>query len=494
MLATPKYLTEKIMKRLFIPCICLAFFACTKDFLEVPREAQQPAEEFFVNQEDAVEAVNKMYAHQTGFDLVGFPHLAIFQLTSDDSDKGSNPGDAAFLNDYVNFTFSSTAFSIDGYWTGQFQGINYANQALANIPAIAMDAELKDRLLAEAQFFRAFHYFNLVRVFGGVPIYDGLPEGSIEERDYNIPRNTVDEVYELIRSDFTQAAANLPISYGATEIGRATKGAATGFLAKVALYRNDFAQALSLTEEVAGMGYDLFPDYYQFFRPANEYNVESLFEIQSTADGNCESASQYGQVQGVRGQFGFGFNFPTEDLVNAYEEGDIRRDATILFVGETTPEGDLITAGDNPDNPIRYNQKVYVPEASFRRNNCVDNADINIKVLRYAEILLINAEANNELGNTAAALASLNRVRARAGLEAVTITDQGQLRAAIWRERRVELALEGDRFFDLVRQGRAAEVLQASGTQFTAGVNEILPIPANQISLSQGVLEQNPGY
>lgn len=357
-----------------------------------------------------------------------------------------------------------------------------------------MDDGLKRRLLAEAKFFRAYHYFNLVRVFGGVPLYEGLPKGSTEEREYDIPRNSVEEVYQLIVSDFTEAAQDLPVSYGAEQLGRATKGAATGLLAKVALYQKDFGQALALTEEVAGFGYDLFPDYYELFRPANEYNVESVFEIQSTADGNCEAASQYGETQGVRGQFGFGFNSPTENLANAYEEGDVRRDATILFVGETTPEGDLITAGNDASNPTRYDQKVYMPEATFRRNNCAQNADINIKVLRFAEILLINAEANNELGNSAAALISLNRVRERADLAAITVTDQVQLRDIIWRERRVELALEGDRFFDLVRQGRAGEVLRANGAQFTDGVNEVFPIPANQISLSNGMLEQNPGY
>ena len=484
----------RIMKKLIVSFLCLGFFACNNDFLEVPREGQLPAEEFFVNQQDAVEAVNQIYAHQIVFDLAGFPYMAIFQLTSDDSDKGSNPGDAAFLNDYVNFTFDASAFSINDYWTGQFRGVNYANQVLTNVPPITMNEDLKARLLAEAKFFRAYHYFNLVRVFGGVPIYEGLPEGAIEERQYNIPRNTVDEVYNLIISDFTEAAEDLPISYPISETGRATKGAATGFLAKVALYRQDFALALAATDEMAGFGYDLFPDYYQLFRPENEYNVESVFEIQSTADGNCQAASQYGQVQGVRGQYGFGFNSPTEDLVNAYEEGDVREDASILFVGETTPEGDLITAGNDPSNPIRYSQKAYVREADHQRNNCNQNADINIKILRYAEILLINAEANNELGNTAAGLDNLNQVRRRAGLDDVAFTDQEELRQAIWRERRVELALEGDRFFDLVRQGRAAEVLSASGTQFTAGVNEIFPIPANQISLSQGVLEQNPGY
>uniref|UniRef100_UPI0035934423 RagB/SusD family nutrient uptake outer membrane protein n=1 Tax=Pricia sp. TaxID=2268138 RepID=UPI0035934423 len=402
----------------------------------------------------------------------------------------SSSGDAAFLNDFNDFVFDATAEMINLYWTGQFRGINLANQVLTNVPGIAMDENLKTRLLAEAKFFRGYHYFNLVRVYGGVPIYDGIPEDDV----YNIPRNTAEEVYQFVISNLTEAAEALPVTYDPINVGRATKGAAKGLLAKVYLYGETWDQVVSLTQEVMGMGYELFPDYYELFRYQNEYNVESIFEIQSTADGNCEADSQYGQHQGVRQQFGWGFNSPSEDLVNAYEDGDLRRDASILFVGETTPEGDLITAGNNPDNPIRYNQKVYIPESDYLRNNCNNNADANIQILRFAEILLMNAEANNELGNTAAALESLNRVRNRAGLDDITETDQSALRTIIWNERRVELALEGDRFLDLVRQGRAAEVLQARGTQFEAGVNELFPIPANQISLSDGVLEQNPGY
>ncbi|MGB6152829.1 MAG: RagB/SusD family nutrient uptake outer membrane protein [Pricia sp.] len=478
------------MKKVILSFCCLVILACQDDFLDVPLEDNTPAEEFFVNQQQAVEATNAMYAYQINWEPSGFPYTAILQIPSDDSDKGSSAGDAAFLNDFNNFTFDPTQEMINLYWTGQYRGINLANQVLANVPDISMDESLKSRLLAEARFFRGYHYFNLVRVYGGVPIYEGIPEDGI----YNIPRNTKEEVYNLVISDLTEAAAGLPASYGGTDIGRATEGAAKGLLAKVYMYQENWDQVLTLTEEVKGLGYDLLPDYYQVFRVQNEYSAESVFEIQSTADANCQADSQYGQHQGVRQQYGWGFNSPTEDLANAYEEGDVRRDASILFVGETTPEGDLITAGNNPDNPTRYNQKVYIPESDFLRNGCNNNADANIKILRFSEILLMNAEANNELGNTAAALENLNRVRNRAGLEDLATTDQNALRTAIWNERRVELALEGDRFLDLVRQGRAAEVLIAHGTQFTAGTNELFPIPANQIQLSNGVLEQNPGY
>ncbi|MGB7843272.1 MAG: RagB/SusD family nutrient uptake outer membrane protein [Salinimicrobium sp.] len=478
------------MKKILITFSFIALFSCTKDFLEIPLEDSTPAEEFFVSQEDATQAVNAIYNHQLDWLTSAFAPLAITQITSDDSDKGSNPGDAAFLNDFSNFTFNSSAFILNDYWTGQFRGINLANQVLTNVPGIEMDESLKARLLAEAKFFRAYHYFNLVRTFGGVPIYDGLPADGI----YNIPRNTKEEVYAFVKQDLTEAAQVLPASYGIDQLGRVTAGAAKGLLAKVHMYQSEWGEVLTLTQEISGMGYSLYDDYYQLFRWQNEYNSEIIFAIQSTADGNCESSSQYGQVQGVRAQFGWGFNSPSEDLVAAYEDNDVRKDATILFVGETTPEGDLITAGNDPSNPTRYNQKIYVSSENYRRNNCAENADSNIIILRYAEVLLMNAEANLEQGNYDAALESLNEVRNRAELDDLTFESEDQLRRAIWHERRVELAQEGDRFFDLVRQGRAAEVFQALGTQFTAGVNEIFPIPANQISLSNNVLVQNPGY
>lgn len=478
------------MRKLLITLSFFVLLSCSDDFLEIPLEDRTPAEEFFVSEQDAIQAVNAMYAHQLEWLTSGFPYLAITQITSDDSNKGSNPGDAAFLNDFNNFTFNASAFVINDYWTGQFRGINLANQVLTNVPEISMDEDLKERLLAEAKFFRAYHYFNLVRTFGGVPIYEGLPEDGL----YNIPRNSVEEVYALIKQDLKEAAQTLPPNYGPDQLGRVTEGAAKGLLAKVHMYREEWPEVLQLTQEVMGMGYELYDDYYELFRWQNEFNSEIIFAIQSTADGNCESTSQYGQVQGVRAQFGWGFNSPSEDLAAAYEVNDVRRDATILFVGETTPEGDLITAGNDPSNPTRYNQKIYVSSENFRRNNCIENADSNIVIMRYAEILLMNAEANLELGNYDAALESLNEVRNRAELEDLDFESEEQLRLAIWHERRVELAQEGDRFYDLVRQGRAAEVFQALGTQFTPGVNEIFPIPANQISLSNNVLTQNPGY
>lgn len=473
------------MKRIFITAIAAAMLiACNDDYLQFSPEGQLPTEQFWQDADDALAATNAMYSNLRSWPVASFGSF-IITIASDDAEKGSSPGDASFFNDINNFTYTSSAFIINDYWTGQWNGVNFANQVITNVPAIDMDATLKNRLIAEARFMRALHYFNLVRTFGGVPIYNGLPADG----NYNIPRNSKEQVYQFIIDDLTFASTNLPPTYGAADVGRATMGAAKAYLAKVYMYQQNWAQVYQLTNEVMGMGYDLLSDFNSVFRIPNENSIESIFEVQATyVAGNCGiSNSQYSETQGVRGQFGWGFNVPTQNLADFFEAGDERRDATIIFRGETTPEGDVINpVGDNP----MYNQKSYVPQALL--GNCAMGSEQNIRLMRFSEVLLMNAEAANELGNATEARASLNRVRSRANLGDVTTADQATLRQAIWKERRAELAMEADRFWDLVRTGRAAEVLGPLG--FTPGKNEVFPIPSNAITLSNGVLEQNPNY
>jgi hypothetical protein len=322
-----------------------------------------------------------------------------------------------------------------------------------------------------------------------VPLLSRPPETPEE---LNPVRASKEDVYAFIENDLTQAAQVLPATYPSTDVGRATKGAALSLLAKVSLYQRKWAEVVALTDQVQGLGYSLTPDYYQIFRISGENNAESIFEIQAqTLAGNCgASNSQWAEVQGVREQFGWGFSIPTEDLENAFEPGDKRKEATILYRGEVTPEGDII----NPTAPNpRYNQKAYVPSTVTR--DCGYAKDQNVRILRLADVLLMQAEAANELGQTVKALAALNQVRIRAGLTPVISASQEDLRARIWHERRVELALEnGDRFFDLVRTGQAPAVFQRLGKNFVAGKNEVFPIPQNQLTLSSGKLTQNTNY
>ncbi|HEY4150675.1 MAG TPA: RagB/SusD family nutrient uptake outer membrane protein [Chitinophagaceae bacterium] len=470
---------------------------CNGKFLVVEPQGKQATAQFWVTQDDATKAVSAAYSNLRGYTNTAFAPIAIESMGSDDAEKGSTPGDATFMNDFDNFTATSSEGQISDFWSGQYQNINYCNQVLDNIPAISMDAGLKARYLAEMKFIRAYSYFRLVRAFGPVPLRLHIPKGAT---DYNLPRSSKDSVYGAIEQDLTDAAAVLPQNYGSADIGRATKGAALALHAKVAMYQKKWTDVLNYTNQVMGLGYALFPNFEQQFRIANENNSEEIFEIQCTyLPSNIDASnSQYSQVQADKDanpSVGWGFNVPTQDLVNEFETGDPRKDATILFAGETTPEGDLVPLA-SPGSPSMYNQKSYVPFALAAVDN--QGADQDVRVLRYADVLLMNAEAANELSNPTQALASLElvRARARAGnnaiLPKVTTTDQTALRNAIWHERRVELAMEFDRFFDVIRQGRGATVFGPKG--FKAGKNEVWPLPQNEIDLGAGVLTQNPGY
>lgn len=468
---------------------------CKKSFLDVDPQGVPQAQEFWKTEADATKAVNAMYANLRSWENVGFAAIAIESMGSDEAEKGSSASDAPFHNNFDNFSATSTEGQLKDFWKGQYQNVNLANQVLDNIPAIEMDPALKTKYLAEAKFVRAYAYFRLVRAFGDVPLRLNIPKDAGE---YNIPRAPKAEVWAQIERDLTDAEAVLPASVAAADIGRFTKGSALALHAKVAMYQAKWAEVLALTNQVMGMGYRLFPSFEGTFRIPNENNQESVIEIQAQLIQSIAGASnsQYSQIQGVAGTpwGGWGFNVPTQVLADAFEPGDPRRDATIIFRGETTPQGDAIPT--SVPNPM-YNQKAYVP-SSYYVTGFNQGADQNIRVIRYAEVLLMNAEAANELGDANRALTSLNQVRQRARgnnpavLPDVTVTDQNQLRLAIWHERRVELAMENDRYFDVIRQGRALEVFGPKG--WKPNKNEVWPVPSDEIDLSAGVLTQNPGY
>lgn len=470
--------------------------SCKKDFLNVDPQAKQPAVSFWKTQDDATAAVNSIYANLRSWPNIAFPAIAVESIPGDDAEKGSSANDASYLNNFDNFTVTSTEGQLQGFWEGQYQNINLCNQVLDNIPNIDMDQNLKSRYLAEAKFIRAYSYFRLVRAFGDVPLRLKVPK---ETSEFNIPRTPKAQVWAAIEKDLNEATAVLPQTYGNADLGRITKGASIALQAKVAMYQKKWDQVLSLTNTVMTMGYSLFPNYEALFRINNENSSESIFEIQCDYYPSIKDASnsQYAQVQGVRTQPGYwGFNVPTQALVDAFETGDPRKEATILFVGSTTPQGDIITA--SAGDPNKYNHKAYVPFSTAWDNDNARGSQQNVRVLRFADVLLMNAEAANELGNAAQAIASLERVRARARgtnvviLPKITATDAATLRTAIYHERQVELAMEYDRYFDVIRQGRGTAVFGPKG--WKAGKNEVWPIPQTEIDLSVGVLTQNAGY
>ncbi|SKC87651.1 RagB/SusD family nutrient uptake outer membrane protein [Ohtaekwangia koreensis] len=471
----------------------LAPFGCS-DYLDVDPEGVKPTEEFFQTQEDAVSAVNAIYARMRTWQMVAFAYVIMQEITSDNSIKGSSQGDASFINDFDKFTFTSNQGTITDYWNGRYEGINLSNQVLSNVPDIEMNETLKTRLLGEAKFTRALFYFDLVRAFGDVPMPTSI-DNVLEASTVRTPK---DEVYAQIIQDLTDAIAVLPDSYDAANVGRATNGAARGLLAKVYLYRGEWDKVLEQTSAIINSNrYGLEENFYDVFRIPFENGKESLFEIQASAvAGNADlSNSQHSQVQGVRGTngFGWGFNIPSDDLAAAFDAAgdEVRKKVTILYKGDVTEDGDVIEGVGNGElegvNIPRYNGKSYVPR-NRQVSGVNEGAEQNIRVLRYAEILLIDAEAKVQKGDIGGAATSLNLVRERVDLdpiEAPTLQD-------IWNERRLELAMEGDRFFDLVRTGQAATVLGPQG--FVSGKNDVFPVPQVMIDITNNAIPQNNGY
>jgi hypothetical protein len=428
---------------------------------------------------------------------------------SDDADKGSTPADGgANAIDMDNFPVQPSNGFCNTLWVGYYALINKCNITISQVvnnAAIVAPDQIKSQTIAEAKFIRAYAYFNLVRFFGRVPIVD---TGATTA---NIPQSTAAQTYAFIENDLVYAAANLPLNWDAKFVGRVTRGAANGMLAKVYLTQQKWSQAMASADAVIMSGqYNLSTNYDKIFREEGENSPESVFEIQATASAAITSANgvQYAQIQGVRGSgawdLGWGWNTPSTFLEAAYEPNDPRKARTILYTspGSTTIYGEALPTGlPNP----RYNNKVYTNPALRASIGNRFGYWMNVRILRFADVVLMYAEAANEVGgaaNITAARNALNSVRARARIGApvgtlpdVTTTDQNTLRDAIRQERRVELAMEHDRFFDLVRWGIAQTVLNAAGKpNFSNSRDVVLPIPQTQIDLSQGVLTKNPGY
>jgi hypothetical protein len=493
---------KKYFTRALIALMTLTGVAACEDFLDREPLGRYTAENYPSG--GLTQFVYGMYSQLRAYGIHAFPFVGIVSITSDDADKGSTPADAPDQLALDNFTVAPTNGLVKSFYTDHYTGINKANvvlnQADSLLAAGAVTQEDFNSSTAEAKFVRGYLYFNLVRTFGGVPKVDAL---VTDQGDFNIPRASAEEIYELIISDLQYAEANLPVSWDAAFIGRPKKTSAQGMLAKVYAYQQNWTAALQSAQNVINSGqHDLSTPYSKIFTEEGENSSESLFEIQNIRNESYNFGSDYARVQGVRGSgdwdLGWGFNSPSQELVDAYEPNDPRKDATILFAGETTPYGEVPPL--SLPNP-RYNQKVYTNPSYRTAANDRQGDWVNIRILRYADVVLLAAEAANELGQTDDALAYLEMVRERARggnaaiLPEITERDQAALRDIIRHERRIELAMEHDRFFDLVRWGIAEQVLHDAGkTNFTAGKNELMPIPQDEIDKSNGVLTQNPGY
>ncbi len=505
-------LGNKLKKLLFGLSGVILLWGCKKNFLEVQPQGQLTEAAVAADPNLARKLVtgvyNQLYQGGFGNDIHGIIFCMATDVASDDADKGSQPADQSpQAVGFDNFTsdLNSNNYYVERLWSGHYQGISTANQALDKLALSTFDHVTKRTLIGEVKFLRAYLYFNLVRLFGGVPLVLRVPTDLSDSKSPEFQtRVSKDSVYSVIINDLQYGVDSLPLKGDpGTDIGRATKGAAESLLAKVYLYQKNYQKAYDLTQDVINSGkYALMPDYSQnFTSKIYDNNMESVFEIQTGTDANCDAAIPFyvvaqGPRAGGRGgwaDLGFGLNTPSQDLVNAYEPDDKRKAATIIFIGPTGTllwDGFRIPSRDSVEND-RYNYKAYFGRKvdPYCATANTDHLPKNVHIIRYAEVLLINAEAAIQVGKTGDAVTDMGLIRARAGLLPVAVTQQ-----SIWQERRVELAMEQDRFFDIVREGRAGQILRALGKNFVDGKNEVFPIPRPEIDLSGGLLKQNPGY
>jgi tetratricopeptide (TPR) repeat protein len=510
----------KRLSYLSLTLLCLIALSC-KETLEKRPSAAVDLVDAYVTADDASKALTAAYNPLNGNNWCcgafqpGFMHWALANAASDDTEKGGESGSDQFYVQQIQlFNIPGENDAIRFAWFTEYVGIRRANLVLDNVPKINMDATLKQRYLAEAKFLRAWYYMNLVKTFGDVP----LILTSSADAEYDVPRTPKQQVYEQIIKDLTEAESVLPqrSAYAATEHGRVTKGAAQAYLGKAYLYMKNFPKAeewfLKVLPPPVGTSteYKLDPDFMGMFLRAGETSLEHIFQVKFLNDAGAQPVNNnnIGTTFGSRARNGWSFNLPTQDFVSAFEPGDPRLGHTVYKNGDIMPDGEVANVGNSMTGYLT--KKYFVPRYEFI-NGSVQAGRDDI-YMRVGKAMLWYAEAANENGNTNGALTALNEVRRRAResatnvpantLPPITVTNKDALRAAIWREQRVEFGQEYERFYELVRQGRAGTVLRAyaakyntaKGAGFRDGVNEVYPIPTQEIRVSKGKLTQNPGY
>ncbi len=493
--------------------ILLVILSACEGFLDVVPETVVTSTNFFQSQEEFEQAVGGIYAPLQ--DLYEQDWI-LTEMRSDNTyfiydvaNRGSKPEE-----DPATFLVENNNRNVEDKWSDNYLIISRANQVLAAIDGVSFDQAARDNLTGQVYFLRALAYFDLVKNYGGVPLF--LEPATSYEGTF-LARSTISEVYDQIIADATAAAGLLPAKADQSP-GRATEGAAHTLLGDVYLSLKRWADAENALKPVLNMGYDLLPDYADIFRPNNEGNDEMIFEVGYLAGTSQPLGSEFpyrflpvlsdpSVITGVSpaSQNDNGaFNTPTPDLLQAYEDTvkDQRYAASIGFY-----------SGGSPLVGVTYDHTPYIKKYQHPHVRYNDT-DQNWPVYRYAEVLLLLAESLNEQGKSPEALPYLNQVRIRAGLNGIMAAGQSELRSLILNERRIELAFENKRWHDLIRADLAISVMNAFGAEvkanpqnyyyapgnaafpasFEVTENQLMyPIPITEIIINPA-LEQNPGY
>lgn len=475
--------------------ILLGLVACSDDFVEREPVYSIGSENYFNSETDYYNALVGAY------DLLQSTYVNVMlgEIASNNTlCGGESATDVIGFQQIDDMTHTPVNSNLKNVWDWMFAGVNRANYILEFQDKTNFEG--KEIIIAETRFLRAYYYFELVKWFGPVPLKETRFELGDET---SIPRSSVSQVYALIETDLQYAVNNL--EYTAPQVGRVTKGAAQALLGKAYLYQDKFSDAANVLDNLIQFGpYDLVDDYNTIFENAGENGIESVFEIQySDAEGagfGCLQCSEGNVAVGFNGirnysgpvfDSGFSFNVPTQDVVDEFEAGDLRKEVAILDI-EAWANATGATYGTGYEHTGYFNRKYIARQGDLNTGDQNLTNPNNYRAIRFADVLLMAAEAFNRGGidDTKAQL-YLNRVRERAfgdtshnvSLTGTALTD------AIYHERRVELVGEGHHFFDLVRTGRGNQI-----PGFTPNKNELFPIPIEEIQFSNGNWQQNPGY
>ncbi len=471
-----------------IALLGFSFSSCS-DFLEQNPQTDLSENDFYKTADDILSAVNGVYSSLQEGDIYG--NWYVFGEIPSDNTRNQLSGSVTTQNEFDQFYIDTQNSMIANFWKAAYKVINRTNTVLGRIDGIEINTELANRYKLECKFIRALMYFNLVRVYGDVPLV--LKEISISE-SYDILREPKENVYNQIIADLKEAQ-DLPVSYSTAEDGRATQGAAKALLANVYMTLHKYAEAETILAEIINSGqYSLLENtpgslnidgYKNVFSPVNHNSKEGIFEIQFLKGGYGEGSNYANNfapensgtnVVAVGGTGGN--NIPEMDIYNAYEEGDLRRDFSMSL-------GYYDNRKNNEWVESRYVCKFM--DVPYQNND----ASNNYPVIRYADVILMYAEALNQNGKTAEACKYLNMTRRRGfGYQTtetspvdLQTTDKAQFALMVEQERRVELAFENHRWFDLIRTGRTVEVMKSKGFSLNE-TNLICPIPQKQIDVN----------
>ena len=493
----------KKLTYLYLFLLAFALSSCVDDLVEREPEYNLGSENFFNSEGEYMEALIGAY------DLLQttYANNILGEIASDNTVCGGESATDVIgwqqIDDMIHTPVNS---NLQDIWNWMFAGVNRCNYILEFQDKT--DFEGKEQIIAETRFLRAYYYFELVKWFGPVPLKETRFQSGDET---SIPRSSVSDVYAFIEADLQYAVDNL-LEF-APQSGRVSLAAAQSLLGKAYLYQEKYQLAAAVLDDVIlSENYSLVTNFADIFEHTGENGPESIFEVQySDAEGagvGCLQCSEGNVAVGFMGirnydgplyDSGYSFNLPVDEAYNSYEDGDTRRDASILFMQTWAAEnqdwngGEGISYGQGYEHTDYFNRK-YLPRKGDQNLGDANLTNpINYRAIRYADVLLMAAEAFNRGNiNDEKARTYLNRVRERAfGNQDNNSTASGPaLTNEIWEERRLELMGEGHRFFDLVRTGQAAQEING----FTTNKHEIFPIPFEEIQFSNGNWEQNPNY